>query len=120
MARRRLTKAERMEVYNKTGGCCAYCGCKLRYDDMQVDHFKPIHCGGMDMVDNMLPACRSCNHYKSTMSIETFRKMVENMPTALMRDSVTYRNAVRFGLVIPWPHQVRFYFELMRQPAEEG
>ena len=109
--RRRLTKAERIEVYQKMDGHCAYCGCELRYEDMQVDHFEPLHCGGSDTVDNMLPACRSCNHYKSTMSIETFRKMVENMPTALMRDSVTYRNAVRFGLVIPQPHQVRFYFE---------
>lgn len=24
---------------------------------------------------------------------------------------ISYRNAVRFGLVIPQPHQVRFYFE---------
>lgn len=37
--------------------------------------------------------------------------MVENMPNVLMRDSVTYRNAVRFGLVRPIPHPVRFYFE---------
>lgn len=37
--------------------------------------------------------------------------MVENMPAALMRDSVTYKNAVRFGLVTPTPHPVKFYFE---------
>lgn len=37
--------------------------------------------------------------------------MVENMPTVLMRDSVTYKNAVRFGLVTPTPHPVKFYFE---------
>lgn len=59
----------------------------------------------------MLPACRSCNHYKSRSTLEGFRKMVENMPAALMRDSVTYKNAVRFGLVTPTPHPVKFYFE---------
>ena len=37
--------------------------------------------------------------------------MVENMPDVLMRDSVTYMNAVRFGLVTPTPHPVKFYFE---------
>ena len=33
--------------------------------------------------------------------IKEFRKMVEAMPDTLMRDSTTYKNAVRFGLVIP-------------------
>ena len=66
---------------------------------------------GGDTLDNMLPACRSCNHYKSKSTLEGFRRMVESMPAVLMRDSVTYRNAVRFGLVTPAPHPVTFYFE---------
>lgn len=116
--RRKLTQQERMEVYRKMGGHCAYCGCVLEYKDMQVDHVKALNGWseeGSDTLDNMLPACRSCNHYKSAMSIESFRKMVENMPAALERDSVTYRNAVRFGLVTPNPHQVTFYFEKMQK-----
>lgn len=91
--RRKLTKYERMAV---------------------VDHVIPINGWseqGEDTLDNMLPACRSCNHYKSRSTLEGFRKMVENMPTVLMRDSVTYKNAVRFGLVTPTPHPVKFYFE---------
>ncbi len=71
---------------------------------------------GSDTLDNMLPACRSCNHYKSRSTLDGFRRMVENMPSALMRDSVTYRNAVRFGLVTPTPHPIIFYFE--RRPPE--
>lgn len=112
--RRKLTKDERMAVYRKTNGRCAYCGCVLEYKDMQVDHIIPINGWseqGEDTMDNMLPACRSCNHYKSRSTLEGFRKMVENMPTVLMRDSVTYKNAVRFGLVAPTPHPVKFYFE---------
>lgn len=112
--RRKLTQQERLEVYRKMGGHCAYCGCVIEYKDMQVDHVKPLNGWseeGTDTLDNMLPACRSCNHYKSAMNLESFRKMVENMPTALARDSVTYRNAVRFGLVAPNPHPVTFYFE---------
>lgn len=112
--RRKLTSSERMEVYRKMEGHCAYCGCDLKYEDMQVDHIVPLNGWtrrGTDTLDNMYPACRSCNHYKSTMDIETFRQMVENMPTALARDSVTYKNAVRFGLVTPNPHPVIFFFE---------
>lgn len=112
--RRKLTKDERMAVYRKTNGHCAYCGCVLEYKDMQVDHIIPINGWseqGEDTMDNMLPACRSCNHYKSRSTLEGFRKMVENMPAVLMRDSATYKNAVRFGLVTPTPHPVKFYFE---------
>lgn len=32
--RRKLTKTERMTVYNKMGGRCAYCGCELQFKDM--------------------------------------------------------------------------------------
>lgn len=119
--RRKLTKAERLTVYGKTSGHCAYCGCDLECKDMQVDHVIPVNdCveQGEDTLDNMLPACRSCNHYKSKSTLEGFRRMVENMPDVLMRDSVTYRNAVRFGLVNPTPHPVRFYFEQLSTGKE--
>lgn len=45
--------------------------------------------------------------------------MVESMPSVLMRDSVTYRNAVRFGLVTPNPHPVKFYFEFLQEEQEK-
>jgi hypothetical protein len=112
--RKQLTKSERKSIFAKTDAHCAYCGADLEIENMQVDHIIPIngwHISGPDTIDNMLPACRSCNHYKSRSLLEGFRKMLENMPHALMRDSVTYRNAVRYGLVIPQSHPVIFYFE---------
>lgn len=109
--RRKLTKAERQQVYKKCQGHCAYCGTPIEIREMQVDHIIALERGGTDTVDNMFPACRSCNHYKSTMDIETFRRMVERWTEVLARDSVTYRNAVRYGQVIPTPKPVKFYFE---------
>lgn len=111
--RRRLSKEERQSIREKLHGHCAYCGCELPLGKMQVDHLKPLSRGGTDTLDNMLPACRSCNHYKHSADLETFRFMLENMPNVLARDSVTYRNAVRYGLVQPNPHSVVFYFERM-------
>lgn len=111
MERRRLKKSEREAVYSKTGGRCAYCGTEIALSDMQVDHLIPISRGGADEPSNMLPACRSCNHYKHSADLEVFRSMLENMPNVLMRDSVTYRNALRYGLVVPRRQPVLFYFE---------
>lgn len=116
--RRRLSMDERRAVYDLTGGRCAYCGEKIAFEDMQVDHVVPLRKGGADTLENMLPACRSCNHYKSTLTVEQFRKSVERMPEVLMRDSTTYKNAVRFGLVCPMPRPVVFYFERCERTME--
>lgn len=114
MKRKVFSPSERKLIYDKCNGHCAYCGCELEIKKMQVDHvvaFSLIQDDKTDDMSNLLPACRSCNHYKGASSLESFRKTVENMPYVLMRDSVTYKNAVRFGLVEPNPHKVEFYFE---------
>lgn len=120
--RRKLTRAERAEVYAKYGGHCAYCGVKITQAQMQVDHLIPMELyeayaavgQDLDTMDNYMPACRSCNHYKSSMTLEKFRAAIERFPAVLARDSVTYRNAVRFSMVKPNPHPVTFYFERLR------
>lgn len=109
--RRKLTKQERQEVYDKCGGHCAYCGIEIAIQQMQVDHVQPISVNGADEMNNFLPACRSCNYYKSSLDLEGFRYYIERFPKTLQRDSVTYRNAVRFRMVIPNPQKVEFYFE---------
>ena len=111
--RRSFTKAERLAVYEKTNGHCAYCGAEIEMRQMQVDHVISIEFpdSSNDLI-NLLPACRSCNNYKSTFSIEKFREMIERWPSVLMRDSVTFRNAVRFGMVEPdFEKRITFYFE---------
>lgn len=115
--RRKLSKWERTQIFQKMAGHCAYCGCELNYKDMKVDHVIALHRGGRDTLDNMLPACHSCNHYKSTLTVEGFRESIERFHTVLMRDSVTYKNAVRFGIVRPNPHKVVFYFEKVTYSA---
>lgn len=109
--RRKLTKRERQVVYDKCGGHCAYCGAELPISRMQVDHVDPIALTGEDTLDNMLPSCRSCNNYKHTLTLEKFRQAIERWPEVLARDNVTYRNAIRFGMVEPRPHKVMFFFE---------
>lgn len=111
MSRKKLTKEQRKQVYDIFDGHCAYCGCKITLSEMQVDHIEALHRGGRDEESNMFPACRSCNKYKSTLTLEGFRKALERMPVALNRDNATYRIAVRYGLIIPDEHKVKFYFE---------
>ena len=75
MANRRPIPPEtRQVVYNKYGGHCAYCGKKLTYREMQVDHVLSVcNNGENNDIGNLMPACRMCNFYKSTYTIEQFR-----------------------------------------------
>lgn len=109
--RKKLSKSERQQVYNKCYGHCAYCGCKIDYKDMQVDHVTPLKAGGDDKLHNMLPACRSCNHYKATLDVEGYRKYLAGLHNRLTRDSIPFQVAERFGIVEHKKDDVKFYFE---------
>lgn len=117
--RKRISKTERQTIYGKYNGHCAYCGQCISFKEMQVDHLIPMRsyekylAKGIDIdtMDNYMPACRSCNKYKSVYDLEGFRKMIERQPEILLRDRPTYALAVRFGVVTPTPKRVVFYFE---------
>ena len=48
-------KIDRIEVYNKYGCHCAYCGHEIEYDGMQVDHLTPKRARGSDDFGNLMP-----------------------------------------------------------------
>lgn len=114
MNRKAIKKAEREKVYLKYNGHCAYCGKNIAYKDMQVDHLIPLEGWnekGTNDFDNLMPSCRMCNHYKRANSLEGWRRMIEEIPQKLERDSYIYRVALDYGLIKPKPHKIRFYFE---------
>lgn len=41
--RKQLSKATRLEVLNKYDNHCAYCGCELTYEQLNVDHKIPLY-----------------------------------------------------------------------------
>lgn len=117
--RKRLTKAERKMVYDKCGGHCAYCGCEIPFKGFNADHVLCLRNyeytdDTIDTVDNMLPSCGSCNRYKSTYDLETFRAMLSGIPMRLARDVSTYNIAVRYGMVKEYHEPIVFYFERLR------
>ena len=109
--RKKLTKEERIEIYNRFDGRCGYCGEKINIKNMQVDHIVALRVGGTDTLDNMICACRSCNHYKSTYTLEVFEKQLQEIPNRLIRDSVIFRIALRYGLIEIKDKKVEFYYK---------
>jgi 5-methylcytosine-specific restriction endonuclease McrA len=54
---------DRLLEYNY---CCAYCYQRFPVDQLTVDHMIPVSRGGTNTIDNLVPACRSCNSRKWT------------------------------------------------------
>jgi len=121
MAERRkaYTRAQREKVHRKCNGHCAYCGTAIALEEMTIDHYFPLRKGGADAMVNLMPACRSCNQIKATYTIEQFRAVIQRWPDVLRRNSSTYRNAVRWGLVTASPRKVKFYFETMMEAVNQ-
>lgn len=119
MARKTIPKKVRIEVYNKYEGHCAYCGKKLEYKDMQVDHLIPYQRERwkkyteeeIECFENYMPACRRCNHYKRAHSLEKFRKLIEEIPAKLVRDNYIYKVGLDYNLIKEQRHKIKFYFE---------
>lgn len=108
--RKSLPKDMRRKVYEIHDGHCAYCGKEIDIKDMQVDHIQSVYLGGEDEMANYRPACRQCNFYKSTMSVEGLREQLSLIPVRLEK-LLTFRLALAHGLVRITGKPVKFYFE---------
>lgn len=121
--RKRITTAQRMEVWQKYNGHCAYCGCEITLEKMQVDHMESIYrhekdyiAGNaeyLDKIENYMPACRMCNFYKMTYTLEQFRQRLQTMTERLEKQFI-YRLAKKYGIVREQEKEITFYFETVK------
>lgn len=68
---------ERRNVFDKTGGRCAYCGDDLDFDTFHADHAQSSFNGGSNDVENKLPSCSLCNVRKNHRNLEDFREWLK-------------------------------------------
>ncbi len=55
-------RLSRREVFLRDNYTCQYCG--VRTKDLTLDHVIPRHRGGKHTWENLVSACRACNHRK--------------------------------------------------------
>ena len=78
---------------------------------MQVDHVISVYGkDGSNDLDNLMPTCRMCNFYKSTYSLDDFRKNLETLHERLQKTFI-YSLSLKYGLVVEIKKEVIFYFE---------
>lgn len=130
-----ISKKQRQQVYDKSGGVCWYCGEPLK-KGWHVDHLEPVVRGSkvvkdnsnspyshklvsdgtmrkpeLDTLTNMVPSCAPCNIFKFTYSIEDFRQEIEAQKVRVLKQSSGSRIAERFGILEIKNIPVKFWFE---------
>lgn len=64
-------KLTRREVFARDRHTCQYCGRQAH--DLTLDHIVPRHRGGTHTWDNLVAACKACNHRKGGKTPEEAR-----------------------------------------------
>jgi 5-methylcytosine-specific restriction endonuclease McrA len=78
-------KLTRREIFARDRYTCQYCG--RQSHDLTLDHLMPRHRGGGHTWDNLVAACKNCNHRKGGRTPEEAR-------LKLMRDPFEPRNDI--------------------------
>lgn len=101
-------------VYRKFSDRCAYCGKVLEAINQTVDHIIPYTRGGGDDVNNLFPACKSCNSEKGVKTLDEYREYKTYFNARLLGmyfDCAQLGYLNRLGIVLPDIPKHIFYFE---------
>jgi 5-methylcytosine-specific restriction endonuclease McrA len=73
--RRSLARELKAAVWEMTWGQCWYCGTNYMnpFDNLIIEHVVPLCRGGTNEIENLVPACSSCNESKGVMLVEEWR-----------------------------------------------
>ncbi len=85
-------KLSRREIFARDSHTCQYCG--TRTHDLTLDHVVPRHRGGSHSWDNLVAACKACNHRKGGKTPDEAR-------LRLMRPPVEPRSDI-YSLFAPY------------------
>lgn len=73
-------KLTRRELFARDKHTCQYCGRETR--DLTIDHVMPRHRGGKHLWENLVSACKGCNHRKAGRTPEEARMRLLKKPEA--------------------------------------
>lgn len=102
--------AKRQTIYQSTENHCAYCGADGIDTFLILDHVTPKVLGGRSTIDNLIPACHSCNSSKGGRTLEQYRHaQLKKQGKVFSQEQLTYLASL--GITLPEPPPHRFWFE---------
>ncbi len=69
-------------LFGRDRNVCLYCGGSFSDSQLTRDHIVPTSRGGKDGWDNVVSACKRCNHYKGNRLLEECNVQLHALPYA--------------------------------------
>jgi len=108
-------KLSRREVFLRDDYTCQYCGIHTR--DLTLDHVMPKSRGGKHTWENLVSACRTCNHRKGGKSLAEARMQLKRQPFEPKPGAYyTIERRVESGIHPDWEKFLPGY-RVLSQPA---
>lgn len=89
----------RKEIFARDGWACVYCGRATK--DLTLDHVMPRHRGGEHSWENLVSACKPCNHRKAGRTPSEAHMVLHHQPGA-PRYSIYYAFFQYLGAQQEW------------------
>lgn len=113
-----MKKVDRERIWLKYDKHCGYCGRAIEFRQMQVDHIHPLWSQtiavskgiDVDSLENRMPSCRRCNHYKREKDLEAFRTAMITLHERVAKPYIN-KVAIDYGIITVHPFNGIFYFE---------
>lgn len=67
-------------LFGRDRNTCMYCGNGFKDGELTRDHVMPVSKGGRDTWDNVVAACKRCNHYKGNRVLEELNMELLALP----------------------------------------
>src|SRR5919202_6945328 len=74
---RPVVKMTRKEILQRDEHACQYCG---KRGDLTLDHVIPRHQGGQHTWENVVAACKQCNHRKGGRTLAEAKMTLRRLP----------------------------------------
>lgn len=77
--RKLMTQDLRAKIIERDECICQICNKKCRYDEIEIDHIKPVSKGGKTAISNLQVLCSTCNRQKSNKWLDDMSSSYNNI-----------------------------------------
>ncbi|SHJ93113.1 HNH endonuclease [Paramaledivibacter caminithermalis] len=90
-------KNNKRYIYTRHNGICYFCGKKLLFRQVSLDHYFPKSKGGPDDIFNLVCSCKRCNKYKKSFIPNDYKEVMMDLFKKAVKDGKVTTAAIKIN-----------------------
>ncbi|RKD32105.1 HNH endonuclease [Thermohalobacter berrensis] len=78
---------DKLYIYNRDNKECFFCGKKLKFKQITLDHLLPLSKGGTNDIFNLVTSCKKCNKIKGNSILKGIDKIILELFMQAVKDN---------------------------------